>query len=270
MPTIGPIKTDADYNSVVSRVARLMEMDEEKMPQDLSDELEVLIIILESYEAIHFPRLKPDPISVIEYHMTDRDITSENLESCIGSAKKVTEVLAGKRPLTLKMIRALNRKFSIPIASLTGQWRDELTDNDPKVDWEKFPVSELASNNCFKDRRNPEDYSEELMRELIRDAGGEDSISVPLFRKSNSVRQNSKMDGYALQAWCLYVIAEARNLDIEGKYKQGVVNKDFLRKVALLSNYSDGPLKAKEFLSAKGIALIYAPHLKKLTLMERQ
>lgn len=185
MPKIKPIKTDMDYDRVVNRIARLMKMDEEKMPQNLLDELEVLTILIDAYEAKHFPEFKPDPISVIEYHMNDRDLTLEGLESCIGSAKKVSQVLAGKRPLTLKMIRALNRKFSIPIASLTAQWRQEITDNDPNIDWERFPVSDLANNNGFKDRRDPSDHSEELMRELIRDAGGEDSISVPLFRKVN-------------------------------------------------------------------------------------
>lgn len=61
----------------------------------------------------------------------------------------------------------------------------------------------------------------------------------------------------------MYVLAEARCLNIEGKYKPGLINEDFLRKVALLSNHSDGPRKAKEFLLTKGIALIYAPHFKK-------
>ena len=101
------------------------------------------------------------------------------------------------------------------------------------------------------------------MRELILDAGGEDNIPAPLFRKGATVRQTSKTDRYALQAWCLYVLAEARSLNIEGRYKLNPVDRDFLRKIARLSTLSDGPLKAKEFLLETGIALIYAPHLPK-------
>ncbi len=101
MPTIKPIRTDEDYEHVVSRVACLMKMDEEKMPQNLSDELKILITILDSYEPSHFPKFKPDPIKVIEYHVNDRDITLEALEPCIGSAKKFAPILAGKQPLTL-------------------------------------------------------------------------------------------------------------------------------------------------------------------------
>ena len=104
------------------------------------------------------------------------------------------------------------------------------------------------------------------MRELILDAGGEDNIPALLFRKGATARQTSKTDRYALQAWCLYVLAEARSLNIEGKYKLNTVDTNFLRKVARLSSLSDGPIKAKEFLLETGIALIYAPHLPKTNL----
>ncbi len=263
MSAIKPIRTRSDYEVVVNRVYTLMEMDEASMPQHLLDELSVLGTLLESYEAIECPVIEPDPISVIEFHMDQRNLTLAELQPCIGTAKKVAQIMAGKRPLTLKMIRSLDEKLKIPATSLTARWKQGLPKDDKNIEWDKFPISELATKSFFKDRRDPIDHSEEMMRELIQDAGGEDNIAIPLFRKSNSTRQNSRMDSYALQAWCLYVLAEARSLDLEGKYINGIVDKGFLRTIALLSKHSDGPLKAREFLSQKGIALIYAPHLPK-------
>ena len=263
MSQIKPIKTEADHKKVVNRLQALIEMDEATMPQHLSDELSVLATLLEAYEAIHFPIEKADPVSIIEFHMDQRGITRSDLKFCIGSAKKVSEVMRGKRPLTLKMIRSLDKNLNIPSELLIDHSNTGLPKNDQNIDWDKFPVSELASKGFLKDRRDPKDYSEELMRELIRDAGGEENIPVPLFRKSSSTRQNSKTDIYALQAWCFFVLAEVRNLDLDGKYKTGIVDKDFLRTVARLSTDPKGPSKAKEFLSQKGIALVYAPHLPK-------
>ena len=263
MSQIKPIKTEADHKRVVNRIQSLIEMDEATMPQHLSDELSVLATLLEAYEAIHFPIEKADPVSIIEFHMDQRGITRSDLKSCIGSAKKVSEVLKGKRPLTLKMIRTLDKNLNIPAELLIDHSKTGIPKNDQNIDWDKFPVSELASKGFLKDRRDPKDYSEELMRELISDAGGEENIPVPLFRKSSSTRQNSKTDIYALQAWCFFVLAEVRTLDLDGKYKPGIVEKEFLRTVARLSTDPEGPSKAKAFLSQKGIALVYAPHLPK-------
>ena len=263
MSQIKPIKTQADHNRVVKRLYELMDMDEATMPEHLSDELSVLATLLDAYEAVHYPIEKADPISIIEFHMDQRNVTRSDLASCIGSAKKVSQILSGKRPLTLKMIRALSEQLKIPAEMLFDQSKFGLPKNDLSIDWDKFPISALAKNKFLKDRRDPKDYSEEIIRELFLDAGGEDNIPALLFRTGTTVRQTSKTDRYALQAWCLYVLAEARSLNIEGRYKLNPVDTDFLRTIAQLSSLSDGPIKAKESLLEAGIALIYAPHLPK-------
>lgn len=263
MSQIKPINTKEDHKRVKNRIAQLMDMDEAEMPQHLSDELSVLIVLLKSYEAIHYPVPEVEPISMIEFYMEQFGVSRSDLVPCIGSKKKVSQVLAGTRPLTLKMIRALDERLNIPTEMLVDSTKHNIRDRDPNIDWDKFPVSDLAKSNFLRDRRDPEDHSEELMRELVNDAGGQEAIAPALFRKSDSVRQNSKMDTYALKAWCLYVLAEARCLELENKYKRGIVDEDFLRTVAQLSTQSDGPLKARDYLHRNGIALIYAPHLPK-------
>ena len=144
MSTIKPIKTKEDHKRVKNRIAQLMEMDEAKLPQHLSDELSVLAILMESYEAIHCPIPDPDPISIIEFHMDQRGITRSDLVPCIGSKNKVSQVLAGIRPLSLKMIRALDEKLKIPSDMLVDTTKHKFPDNDPNIDWDKFPVSDLA------------------------------------------------------------------------------------------------------------------------------
>ena len=135
MSQIKPIKTEADHKRVVKRLYELMDMDEATMPEHLSDELSVLATLLDAYEAVHYPIDKADPISIIEFHMDQRNVTRSDLASCIGSAKKVSQILAGKRPLTLKMIRALSEQLNIPAEMLFDQSKFGLPKNNPSFDW---------------------------------------------------------------------------------------------------------------------------------------
>ena len=263
MSTIKPIKTEADYDQAGDRVYQLMHIDDDKRTESMSGELEILVTLIDNYQEKHYAFADPDPVDVIEFYMDQNGISRSDLVPCIGSKKKVSQVLAGTQPLSYKMIRALEEQLDIPSELLLDRTKFKLPKSDPNIDWNKFPVVDLAKNDFLKDRRDPKDYSEELMRELISDAGGDEAIAPALFRKSDSVRQNSKMDAYALKAWCLYVLAEARCRKLENKYKPGTVDENFLRSVAKLSTQSDGPLKAKDYLHRSGIALIYAPHLPK-------
>lgn len=261
MLIIKPIRTEEDYDRMGDRVYELMHLEDDELTESLSDELEVLVTLMDSYQKAHCNFPDPDPVSVIEFYMDQSGITRSDLIPCIGSAKKVSQVLNGTRALSYKMIRSLNEQLNIPAEMLVDKTKNRLPEHNPKFNWDEFPVKEIAKNSFLRDRRDLKDHSEELMRELIADAGGSDAVPSVLFRKKDSARHNSQMDAYALQAWCFYVLAEARSLRIEKKYKQGIVDEEFLRTVAQLSTRPDGPLEAKRFLYKNGIALIYARHL---------
>ena len=82
------------------------------------DQLEVLVTLVEAYEAKHFPLDLPDPVEAIKYTMESKGLTVKDLEPMIGRSNRVYEILSRKRPLTLKMIWALHRKLGIPAESL--------------------------------------------------------------------------------------------------------------------------------------------------------
>jgi HTH-type transcriptional regulator/antitoxin HigA len=83
-----------------------------------SDELEVLGLLIEQYEAIHFPIDPPEPIELIKFIMDQQGLKKKDLIPYIGSASKVTEVLNGTRNLSLSMIRKLSEGLKIPAATL--------------------------------------------------------------------------------------------------------------------------------------------------------
>jgi HTH-type transcriptional regulator/antitoxin HigA len=257
MGQIRPIRTEADYDAALARIDTLMD------EPSAIDELDVLTTLVEVYEDAHFRISSPDPIEAIRFRMEQADLSQSDLAKYIGSRAKVSEVLAGKRPLTLKMVRALSAHLGIPADVLVGERDPRLQDDFADVDWSKFPVAQMANLGWIKNAVNVRDRAEEIMRDLIVRAGGAKCVPFALYRKNNSARRNARMDAYALQAWCLYVLAEARANLPEQTYQKGAIDAEFLRAVARLSVFEDGPKRAQDFLREHGIALLYARHLPK-------
>ncbi len=108
---IRPIKTKADYRAALKEVERLWEADP-GTPE--GDHVEVMVTLIEAYEAEHDPIPAPDPIAAIEFMMEQKGMSRRDLEPAIGSRGRVSEILTRKRPLTLPMVRALSRLLDIP------------------------------------------------------------------------------------------------------------------------------------------------------------
>ena len=112
---IKPIKTKADHRAALKKVEGLMSAG--KGTSD-GERLDVLVTLIEAYERKHFPMELPDPIEAIRFSMEQKGLTAKELVPMIGQINRVYEVLNGKRPLTLQMIRRLHRELGIPAESL--------------------------------------------------------------------------------------------------------------------------------------------------------
>ena len=115
---IKPIKTEVDYDAALKEVEWLMESDVEPDTPE-GDRLEVLVTLVEAYEAKHYPMGLPDPIEAIKSRMEDLALTRKDLEPLIGSRGRVSEILNCKRLLTMPMIRKLHEMLHIPLEVLT-------------------------------------------------------------------------------------------------------------------------------------------------------
>ena len=107
------IKTGEQYEDALVRVEELMELEPEPGTEN-ADKLELLTLLISNYEKEHFPMEMPDPIEAIKFRMDQRQLFQKDLMPYIGSRSRVSEVLNRKRPLTLKMIRALHKGLGIP------------------------------------------------------------------------------------------------------------------------------------------------------------
>ncbi len=112
---IKPIKTKADHRAALKAVERLMSA---RQGTRDGERLDLLVTLVEAYERKHFPMELPDPIGAIRFAMEQKGLTAKDLVPMIGQVNRVYEVLNGKRPLTLQMIRRLHRELGIPAESL--------------------------------------------------------------------------------------------------------------------------------------------------------
>lgn len=261
MAQITPIRTDADHKAALARIDVLMDAE---AGTDEVDELSVLAELVEAYEAKHFPIALPTPVEAIRFRMEQAGLEPRDLEPYIGSRGKVSEVLSGKQPLTLPMIRALHKHLGIPAEVLLADASPSAEEGElASLDWARFPINEMAKRGWIRSVAATKAKAEELIGELIAKAGGMNAVPMPLCRRNDAMRQNAKTDTYALLAWCLKALAASREQKLSGTYQTGSVNLALLTELSKLSAYEDGPKRAKDALSGLGIHLVCVAHLPK-------
>lgn len=114
---IRPIHTAADYRAALREVSVYFDNDPEPGTPD-GDRFDVLLTLVDAYEAKQFPIDLPDPVEAIKFRMEQAGLTPKDLVPAIGRLNRVYEILARKRPLTLNMIWRLHERFGIPAESL--------------------------------------------------------------------------------------------------------------------------------------------------------
>ena len=116
---IKPIKTDKDYQSALARIEELMDA-HPGSPEE--DELDVLATLVQAYEEKLFPIDPAHPLEVIRLVMEQNDMIDKDLMPYIGSSGRVSEIMSGRRPLTIKMIRKLHKELNIPADALITEY----------------------------------------------------------------------------------------------------------------------------------------------------
>jgi HTH-type transcriptional regulator/antitoxin HigA len=120
MVEVTPIRTEADYEAALAEVERLIDS-APGTPE--GDRLDVLVTLVQAYEAERHPIEAPDPIALLQFVMEQRGLDRAALQPMIGSRGRVTEVMARKRPLTLEMIRRLQAGLGLPAEALVRPYK---------------------------------------------------------------------------------------------------------------------------------------------------
>ena len=258
MAAIKPVRTDEDLEQALARIDQIFDA-EEGTPE--SDELDVLTVLVEHYEDEHEPIGFPTPVAAIEFRMEQAGLTNRDLIPFLGSRPRVSEVLSGKRAITMSMARALHRHLGIPAEVLLQEPGAGFDPAYEDLEPERFPLKAMAKAGWIPDVPDLKGHAEELIRDLIKRAGGRQAALAPLYRKNDHRRMNAKTDDYALRAWCWQVMAAAQENQPQATYRPGTVSPEFLRTLAQLSASRRGPRRVRDFLAESGIGFEYVRHL---------
>lgn len=242
------IESERDYEESLQQMADLMA----EMPASGSEEerlLKTLAVLVRDYESSRYPIAPPDPIEAIKFRMEQQGLAAKDLVPYLGSRSRVSEILSGKRPLTLAMIRSLHRGLGIPAASLLGD-RPQ-TDSQLELDWKKVPFAEMKKRGWTN--RLPRSASE---AKHILDSWL-DPVRVvelaPLYRRH--VRSAKPVDHEKLVVWTAQVAKKVLDKPPAGRLEANL-SVDLLRDVARISVFKNGPSLVKEFLGQHGIVLV--------------
>lgn len=256
---IRPVNSEQAYDEAIERIESLWGA-ESGTPE--GDELDVLLTLVKVYEEKNHPVPPPTPIEAISFVMEQRGMTQADLIPYIGSRSRVSEVLRGKRTLSLSMIRSLHTHLNIPAEILIAEGMEFPIDGEA-VNWGSFPVTEIVSRGWVAGF-DPKTQAEEIMRDLASQAYA-DSYFTDQSRAClrQGARRNEKDDHYSIDAWILGVLAQAGKIKTRLKFNPNSLDRSFIAKVASLSLLTDGPLKAREFLQNKGIKFVVVPHFRR-------
>jgi len=139
------IKTEKDYQEALESVEELINLDPNPDSTE-GEQLNLLSTLIEDYEARIFPKTLPNSIEAIKFRMEQSNLKQADLVAYIGSRSRVSEILSGKRQLTIDMIRALSEGLGIPTKVLIK--KSDTSDMEYK-NWDNRLVAEMRRRGYF-------------------------------------------------------------------------------------------------------------------------
>ena len=258
--TIRVIKNAKQHAKAIKRLSKLMDKE-----TDANDEnIELLALVIEQYEKETVTQDKPTPIEAIKFRMEQENLTQRDLIPYIGSLAKVSEVLSGKRKLSLNMIRNLSNRLGISADILIAMPDYKMDKNN--VEWAKFPLAEMRKRNYFGTQETLNDvkeYAEEKVTTFLNKIKGGMNLTPALLKTTANYRFNDKeINPLALWAWQARILYLALKSPLKNSYKKDTITDEFITDLCQCSRFSESPILAKEFLNKHGIHLIIEPHFK--------
>ncbi|EGX7501035.1 hypothetical protein JHE74_002096, partial [Salmonella enterica subsp. enterica serovar Kentucky] len=205
------IRTEEQYHQYLSEVERLLSLDLAPGSEE-SERLELLTVLIEDYENSNYAITPVNPLDAVKFRMEEKGLRQVDLAPYFGTKSRVSEVLSGKRPLTVAMIKALSVGLGIAPQTLLGlETEAEYTVNttENEVNWSKFPIKEMISRGWIDSVISKGKKSaEEQVKSFIQQLGG-NSVAAS-FKRTLSGDAYSPSTQYKLYAWIARVIQRSR------------------------------------------------------------
>jgi len=110
------ITTKKEYQDSISKIETLLAKVDNNTPKDnpYFIELDKLSDLVAEYEEVYLPIAKPNLIDIIKLRMFEMNLSQKKLAEILGvSASRISEYLAGKREVSLKVAKKLHKNLDI-------------------------------------------------------------------------------------------------------------------------------------------------------------
>jgi len=261
MDNIKVIKTKEDYEAALKMIEALMANDPDS-ESEAGEKLSILTTLVEDYESKLFPESFPSPVEAIKFRMEQANLKPTDLIPFIGSRSRVSEILSGKRKLTVEMMRALESGLGIPAKVLLKEPEND-TDSIYQ-NWSKNLLREMSNRGYFGNKALTDANGGVLIKSFFSQIGNPAQLQGML--RQSSYRSDPSTDKRALSAWATRILEKAGRVKTTTKYKDGVVNLAFMQQLAKLSVEKDSPLVVQAYLKKYGVILVIEPHFSKTRL----
>src|SRR5438093_11399865 len=176
------LKTETEYTSALAELDDLLSRDPDP-GTDEADRAEVLTVLIQEYEARHFPVGVPDALAAIRFRMEQQGLSQNELVPYLGSRSRVSEVMAGKRPLSLSMIRALHFGLGVPASALIQSTRDSPMEED--IAWDRFPIKEMIKRGWIRTNQVVPDNIEALLKDFFAQVTPSPAMATVYLKKDH-------------------------------------------------------------------------------------
>lgn len=261
------IKNDDQHENYLARLDELMDLEDHT--QNDIEEIELLGLLISTYEETNFPIDLPTPVEAIKFRMDQLGLDDSDLVRYIGQRSKVSEILNGKRALSKQMIKSLHEGLGIPLNVLmeTNQISDEEFKPavlDKLVD--ELPLTLMFKRNYFETPfNNLRDFKKSALfyiKEFLRSVNCSDNLANQILLKSTSNNNSNKpINKSALLAWAIKLIQNTHETSLNGKFDADKITLEWMQSLVQLSLEMNPFESIRKELSVKGIHLIYLPHL---------
>jgi len=117
--TLVIIESDADHAEAKALIEKLMGSNDAKDRARIRAQAR----LIEAYERTRWPRRHPTLPDLLTYLMDQHGLTRADLVPLLGTASRVSEVLNGKRELSMSMVRKLRERFQVSADLLISRKR---------------------------------------------------------------------------------------------------------------------------------------------------
>ncbi len=263
------IKNHEQHENYLARLDELMDLEEHSQAE--IEEIELLGLLISTYEETNFPIELPTPIEAIKFRMDQLGLDDTDLVRYIGQRSKVSEILNGKRTLSKQMIKSLHEGLGIPLNVLMETNKISDDEFNPAVLdklLDELPLAIMFKRNYFTTPfNNLRDFKKSALyylKDFLRSVDCSDDITNQVLLKSSSTFNTKKpINKSALLAWTIKVIDETNDHPLNVEFNPDLITLEWMKKLTHLSIQKDPFENIKKELNTKGIHFVYLPHLEK-------